>query len=247
VVYGNQPYVGQPASQRAREQLYSIRITVHHNSETCREFSAAELYIRLTFAHLHRTSVAARADFRAIGGCSVRKPQNWRFESMLLAARILHIVLGVFWVGTMLFNTFLLMPAMAEAGPDGAKVGSALMRRGFATLMPMVAALTLLSGLWLYWSVVGFSPTALGSGRGLTFGLGGLSAIVAFFLGIVGVRPAMLRSMALAQAAATAPETDRPGLNAAATALRARAARLSTLVAFLLLFTTIAMSIGRYI
>lgn len=166
---------------------------------------------------------------------------------MLLVARILHVVLGVFWVGAMLFNTFLLMPAMGEAGPDGAKVGAALMRRGFANLMPIVAALTLLSGLWLYWRVVGFSPAAMGTGRGLTFGLGGVSAIVAFIGGIAVVRPAMLRSMALAQAAAAAPETERPALLATATALRLRGARLSILVAFLLLFTTIAMSVARYL
>jgi uncharacterized membrane protein len=166
---------------------------------------------------------------------------------MLFVARILHVVLGVFWVGSVLFNTFLLMPAMGEAGPDGAKVGAALMRRGFATLMPMVAALTLLSGLWLYWRVVGFSGATMSSMRGLTFGLGGLSAIVAFIIGIAVVRPSMMRSMALAQAAAAAAETERPALIASATALRMRGARLSTLVAYLLLFTTIAMSIGRYI
>jgi uncharacterized membrane protein len=166
---------------------------------------------------------------------------------MLYVARILHVVLGVFWVGAMLFNTFLLIPAMTEAGPDSAKVGAALMRRGFATLMPIVAALTLLSGLWLYWRVIGFSPSALTSGRGLTFGLGGLSAILAFIIGLAVVRPAMMRAVAMAQTVASVPEAERPALSAKAAALRVRGARGSMLVTLLLLFATIAMSVARYV
>lgn len=166
---------------------------------------------------------------------------------MLFIARILHVVLGVFWVGAMLFNAFFLMPAMRDAGPAGAQVGAALMRKGWATVMPATALLTILSGLWLYWRVVGFGAAAMVSSRGLTFGLGGLAALIAFVLGVAVMRPSMMRSMALAQAAASAPEAERPALIATATALRMRAARVSTVLTVLLLFTTITMSIARYI
>ncbi|MGH7751712.1 MAG: hypothetical protein ACREN5_02760, partial [Gemmatimonadales bacterium] len=132
---------------------------------------------------------------------------------LLVVMRLLHIGLGVFWVGTILFNAFFLGPAMAEAGPDGAKVMAGLMRRRFMQIMPAVGIVTILSGLWLYWHVSGgFQAGYMRSRGGMTLGLGALAAILSFAVGITVVRPAMVRATS-----ATDPAT--------AQAARLRAAR----------------------
>ena len=153
---------------------------------------------------------------------------------MTLIARLLHVGLGVFWAGTMMFATWLLAPAVQEVGPDGGKVMAALARRGMMTIMPIAAVLTLLSGLWLLWRVsAGFNPSYMGSTIGIVYSLGMLSALVAFGIGIAVVRPAMMQS-------ATADP-------ARAQALRQRGSRAQRVVAVLLVVTVVCMAIARYL
>ena len=99
-----------------------------------------------------------------------------------LVARILHIGLGVFWAGAMIFNAAFLTPSMRDAGPDAAKVSAGLMRRGFLNVMPIVAIITLISGLYLYWRMSGgFAIAYITSPMGLMYGLGGIAALIAFY------------------------------------------------------------------
>lgn len=166
----------------------------------------------------------------------------------IVVARIIHIVLGVFWAGAMIFNALFLLPAMSDAGPEGAKVGAALMRRRFADILPVAAGLTLLSGLWLYWRVsVGFDPAYMSSRPGMTYGIGAVAAFIAYGIGMQVMRRSMLRAAALSQSAATAEASERERLMATAQALRMKAGRAARLVAALLGVTVIAMAIGRYV
>jgi uncharacterized membrane protein len=167
---------------------------------------------------------------------------------LLLVMRLLHVVLGAFWVGTMLFVTFFLFPAIRDAGPDGAKIAAGVNRRGFLVVMPVVAGLTILSGLWLYWRLSGgFQPTFMHSGTGITFGLGAAAAIAAYVIGVAVVRPAMTRATALAESAAKAPAAERDAHLLAAQGLRARAASAGQIVAVLLLLAVAAMALARYV
>ena len=169
-------------------------------------------------------------------------------DLLLVFMRLLHIVLGVFWVGTMLFNVFFLGPAMEAAGPDGAKVAAGLMQRRFFAILPIVAIVTVLSGLWLYWRAsLGFEPAYMRSGPGMTYGTGAVAAVLAFILGAAVVRPAMMKAFALGQRAGAAAPDERGTLLAQAKSLRARATRMSLWVAGLLIVAASAMAIGRYV
>src|SRR3990172_5385186 len=98
-------------------------------------------------------------------------------DILLLLARLLHIVLGTFWAGTMIFNAVFLSPAFQDVGPDAAKVAGALVRRRFMTIMPIVALVTILSGFWLYWRLSGgFDSGYMGSRPGQTLGMGAVAA-----------------------------------------------------------------------
>lgn len=165
----------------------------------------------------------------------------------MLIARVLHIGLGVFWAGAMIFVATFLLPSIQEAGPDGAKVAAGLARRRFIDIMPAAALVTVLSGFYLYWkSSTGFSPEYMGSRTGMAIGLGSVTALLALALGLATVRPSMKRAIQLAQAAGAAAES-REAILVEAQASRAKAAGAAKVVAWLLTATTIAMAVARYL
>jgi len=167
---------------------------------------------------------------------------------LLIVLRLIHIGMGAVWVGMALFTAVLLMPAIQEAGPDGAKVAAGMQRRGLLTILPILALGTLGSGIWLYWIASGgFDPGYSGSRTGIAFGVGGALAIVAFALGITTMRPAMMRANRLAQELAQAAPQDRERQAAEIRRLRARGAATSRFVNILLVLALAAMAVARYL
>ena len=166
-----------------------------------------------------------------------------------LLTRIVHVVLGGFWMGAIAFVAFYLMPAVAEAGPDGAKVMAGLIRRKYLNVVPAIALVNLLSGLWLYWRVTnGFDPALSGTRGAIAFGSGGVIAIIAFHIGVLGMRRNILKAGAIAaRAGAMAESPERAALLAQAGALRARASFYAPIVAVMLILTMSLMAIGHYI
>lgn len=169
--------------------------------------------------------------------------------ALLIVARLLHVLLGVFWAGTLIFTAFFLVPAIAEAGPDGAKVMAGVQRRRFMDVMPAVALLTILSGLWLYWKISGgFDHHWMHTPTGLAYGIGGVLAIMAFGIGIGVMRPAMKRVGGLAAGAAQEPDpAKRERMMGEVARLRRRSATAGSLVATLLTIATALMGVARYL
>lgn len=152
----------------------------------------------------------------------------------MLLARLLHIVVGVFWAGAIFFNALLLAPAIQDAGPDGGKVMGALARRGMLTVMPALGIVTILSGFWLYWIVsAGFNPDYMGSRPGMAYGFGMVTSLVALGIGLLVMRPSILKIA-----------TAEP---AQALVLRRRAAAAGRWVAVFVALAVITMAIGRYV
>src|SRR5260370_320506 len=119
---------------------------------------------------------------------------------LMIVLRFTHVFFGALWVGMMVFQVFFLIPALGQAGPDAGKVMAALTRMRIQVIVPIFALLTLISGYWLFQRLSGGAPDALmATPMGKAFGFGGLSALLAFFIGIFVMRPAMMRSMMLAQ------------------------------------------------
>jgi uncharacterized membrane protein len=168
---------------------------------------------------------------------------------LVITLRLLHIVLGAFWVGTLIFFALFLIPSVRDAGPDGAKVMAALQRRRFLDVMPAVAVVTILSGFWLYWRISGgFSSAWVTSPSGLALGIGGALAIVAFLIGVGIMRPAALRAGALAQQAGALPQgSERSAQLAIVQQLRSRSVTAGRGVAVLLALATALMAVARYL
>jgi uncharacterized membrane protein len=168
---------------------------------------------------------------------------------VLIVARLLHVLLGAFWTGTLIFNALFLVPAIGEAGPDGAKVMAGIIRRRFMDLMPVVALLTIVSGLWLYWRVSGgFDHHWMHTPTGLAYGAGGLLAMVAFGVGVGVMRPAMKKVGGLAAGAAQEGDpAKRERILGEVAGLRRRAAAAGRVVAALLAIATALMGVARYL
>jgi hypothetical protein len=170
-------------------------------------------------------------------------------QAVFAVVRVAHVALGVFWAGTILFNALFLIPAVGDAGPDGAKVMGALQRRRLMDVLPTTAILTVLSGLWMYWRASsGFSAAYVYSPAGMAYGLGGVAAIIGLAIGIGIMRPASLRAVALGpRLTQLPPGPERDAQAALLQELRQRAARTARIIAVLLAITVIAMGAARYL
>ena len=170
-------------------------------------------------------------------------------HALLVVLRLVHVVAGALWVGMAVYTTVFLIPSIQDAGPEGGKVAAALQRRGILTVLPLLALLAILSGVWLYWRAsAGLDGGFVRSGVGLGFGLGGLASIAAYGLGITVLRPSMMRAEKLmAGIGPGTPEDERRSRLEEAGRHRARGARAGQIVAVLLLLTIAAMAVARYL
>ncbi|MDQ3675082.1 MAG: hypothetical protein M3365_12020 [Gemmatimonadota bacterium] len=167
----------------------------------------------------------------------------------LIVLRLVHILGGIFWLGSGLFTTFFLMPALGRAGPAAAgPVMGALQQRRLFTVLPVVALLTILSGLRLFQiASVGFSPIYMSSRTGQTFLWSGIAAVAAFLLSLAVARPAALRAGQLGVAVASLPEEQRVRRLAEAERLRRRSALASIVAMVLLIGAAAGMAVARYL
>ena len=155
---------------------------------------------------------------------------NW----LMILLRLVHIGSGAMWVGMMAFMTFYLTPALAEVGPDAAKVMKGLEKQKIMIVMPVIALLTIISGTWMFVRLSAGPSNFAASRTGMALSIGALSAIIAFLIGVTFLRPLMMKATA-----ATDP--------AEAQRLRARGAMLSQWVARLLMLALGAMAVARYL
>jgi len=115
-------------------------------------------------------------------------------QGVMIALRSVHIVLGVFWVGAVLFINTLLAPSLKAAGPAGGRVMQELRQRRYQDVLTVVASLAILSGLGLLWlDSGGLQRVWLGAPIGIAFCVGGVAGILAFLVGIIVIRPRVIR------------------------------------------------------
>lgn len=166
----------------------------------------------------------------------------------VLVLRVVHVLGSVLWVGTALFVSLFLVPAMGMAGAAGAPVMGALVKRRLFVVVPTVAVITMLAGFRLLWlNSTGFSASYFASMSGRSYAVGSVLALAGFTLFMMVNRPAIGRIVQLAQQIAQTPEAERGPLVAHLNAARRRSARAGTIIAVLLALAAVTMAIGRYV
>jgi uncharacterized membrane protein len=164
----------------------------------------------------------------------------------LLVLRLIHVLGGVFWVGSGMFTAFFLMPALKESGPAAAQVLAGLQRRRMMVILPVNAIVTMLAGIRLMQITSGgFARDYLTTPIGKTYTVSAILAIVSFLLGVIVARPGALRLTRLTQMSASG-EMDRAKLKAEMEAVQRRMAVATMFALTLLLLSAAGMAVARY-
>jgi uncharacterized membrane protein len=165
----------------------------------------------------------------------------------LLILRLVHILGGIFWVGSALFMTFFLVPALSASGPSAGQIFAALQERRLTTFLFAAGLLTVFSGLRLLWIMSAGSAAYLVTASGRGFAAAGAAAVLAMLIGIFVGRPTGRRAGQLGSALATAPAEQRSRLAQELAALRRTSAIASSAVAALLVIAASGMAVARYL
>lgn len=167
--------------------------------------------------------------------------------TLLLVLRLVHVVLGVFWVGTILFIGLLLFPSVRAAGPAGGQVMARLMERRMPTWLFATSMLAMASGIWLLWrDTNGFQADLMARGPNLVFATGGVLAILATIIGFGINSPTAKRIGRLSAQIQAAGVPPTPEQAAELQRLQAVLFRGAQAAAALLLLTAVAMAVARY-
>jgi len=130
---------------------------------------------------------------------------NW----LVIVLRTVHILGGVFWVGSAVFNGLFLGPAVGATAEAGQKVMAHLVTRARLTgTISAAAGLTVVAGAALYWiDSQGLTSLWTRSGPGAGFGLGALFALAGLAFGLmVGRSMSTLGALASQIAGKPTPE-----------------------------------------
>lgn len=167
----------------------------------------------------------------------------------MILLRFLHIAGGVFWVGTIFFMAFFLMPAVQAAGPDGGKFMKVFGRvSNLSRVLPLAALTTIISGLLMFWRLSGFlSPAWLTTPAGIALSIGGLAALLAFFGPANSIARTMKRTMAIAQAMESAGGPPSEAKMAELKGLQAKIPGYYRQLTFLMAVAVLCMAIFRYL
>jgi uncharacterized membrane protein len=167
----------------------------------------------------------------------------------MIVLRLIHILTGAFWAGALFFVAGFLVPSANVSGPAGAVMMRQVMGvRKFPVFVGIAATLTVLSGLTMYWHNTSISAGSFARSRGgMTYGLGGLAALITFVIAVAVVAPTgekILKLGAAIQAGDTAPT---PAQINEVGALQNKIEFASRLGASFMVITLVAMAIGRYV
>jgi uncharacterized membrane protein len=166
----------------------------------------------------------------------------------LLTLRLIHILGAIFWVGSMMFTTFFLAPVIRSSPAVAGQVMAGLQRRRLFIALPIVALLTIASGLRLL-SIVsaGFSGSYFSTPTGRTFATSAVAATIAFVLSLLISRPGFVRIGRLGASLAAAPDDgSRQRIESEMQRLTRRVAISNAFVVVLLLVAAAGMAVARY-
>lgn len=167
---------------------------------------------------------------------------------LTIVLRFAHVFCGALWVGMMAFQIIFLSPTLTEMGPDAGKVMAGLMKRRIPVIMPILALIAIISGMWLFQRMSGGNmPALMATAMGKGFATGGAIALLAFLIGVVVMRPMMMKSMNLMAQITSAPPPQRSAMQAEIQTLRARSTVLANIVTGMLLVTLALMAVARYL
>jgi uncharacterized membrane protein len=172
-------------------------------------------------------------------------------EWYMVVLRLIHIVGGVAWAGSIVLFVLFIQPSAAAIAPAGAPfMGELLGKRRLVDRIIAVGSITVVAGVLIYWkdwhNYSSFSVW-IHTHFGLALTVGALSAIAALGTGIFGTRPNVERFLALGREVAASGAPPTPEVAAEIGAIQGRLKILARVGLGLLLTAVILMSTARYL
>jgi hypothetical protein len=101
-------------------------------------------------------------------------------STLTLTLRLIHILAGIFWVGTAILIAWFLVPTMRATSREGGAFMQHLMqRRGLQVFLLLAMVLTVLSGLAMYARLAAATHGSWAStAPGIAYGVGAVAAIL---------------------------------------------------------------------
>lgn len=167
-------------------------------------------------------------------------------STFMVVLRLIHILFGIFWVGTAFFFVLYLTPTIKAAGPAGGSVMGRLTLMRFPMVMSLSSLLTVAAGVVIYLiDSGGLQISWLSSASGITMTIGSIAGILAFVLGLVIQTPAGARMAALQKKIQVAGGPPTPSQTEELQALLDRIAQASRWGAVLMVIAVIGMAMAR--
>lgn len=171
-------------------------------------------------------------------------------ESILMVVlRLIHIIAGVFWVGTVFLIAWFLMPAQRATGMAGLTfVEELMLRKKLRIYLIVTMAFTILSGLTMYARAMMLTHGQWSSSTmARVLGFGALCGIVAGGIGASSGRRVGLKMVAIAEDIRNSGGSPSPAQQAELDTIQNKAAGDMKLVAALLVIAVAAMASARYL
>lgn len=168
---------------------------------------------------------------------------------LMIVLRLIHIIAGIFWVGTVFLIAWFLIPTQKAAGMAGLTFVEELMLRKKLRIYLMLAMIfTILSGLAMYARVSMLTHGQWASSTmGRVLGFGALCAIIAGGIGGSSGRRAGLKMIAISQDIRNSGGAPSTAQQAELDAVHNKAATEMKIVAALLVIAVATMAAARYL
>jgi uncharacterized membrane protein len=171
-------------------------------------------------------------------------------DASMVFLRIVHIVTGVIWVGSLFVVVVFVQPTAATLGPAAGAFMSELRRRRFVDVVFVDALFTVAAGAFLYWRDWHMYPSFddwIGSRFGAALTVGGLFAISGLVVAATLTRPTIRRLVSLGKQASELAGSPPPEMAARIGALQGRLVLAERVSFSLVLVAVVAMASARYV
>lgn len=171
-------------------------------------------------------------------------------DTPMVLLRVVHIVTGVIWVGSLFVVVVFVQPSAAALGPAGAPFMSELRRRRFVDVVFVDALFTVIAGSFLYWHDWHTHPSFAdwidsSFGKGLT--VGALLALAGLGVAAFVTRPTIVRLVSLGKQVAESGGAPTSETAARVAALQNRLVVAERVSFSLVLLAVVAMASARYL
>lgn len=170
-------------------------------------------------------------------------------NALMVVLRLIHIIAGIFWVGTVFLLAWFLLPAQRTTGMAGLSfVEELMMRKKLRIYLILTMVLTILSGLTMYAHYMMASHGEWASSTmAKVLGFGAVCGIIAGGVGASSGKRMGMKMIAMGNEIRGSGGSPSPAQQAQLDALQNKAAGEMKLVAALLVIAVAAMASARYL